>query len=94
MEKRARWVIGISLGGLAVFGPGLYEWIRLSLQQRQLDQRLTELTREHERLTALEQQLRNDPTYVEGLIRTTFKVSQPGEIIIPLDGSSPSRKSN
>ena len=85
-----RWVIGIGVAGLLLFGPGMYHLVRLSLAQRRLDKQLSELSAEQARLTSLEQRLHDDPAYVEGLIRTTFKVSQPGEYVIPLD--SPDRR--
>ena len=85
MATRTRWLVGVSLVGLVVFGPGTYAMIRLAIRQYQLDRRLSVLHEEHERLAALEQRLRNDPAYLEGLIRTTFKVSQPGEYVIPLE---------
>ena len=84
MDTRTRWVIGLSLLGLALFGPGTYELIRLSIRQRQLDRQLATLKAEQERLTQEQARLQSDPAYLEGLIRTTFKVSQPGEYVIPL----------
>ncbi len=84
MDKRTRWLLGGGLIGLVVFGPGTYQLVSLSIRQHQLDHRLRTLNTEQQRLTALEQRLKTDPTYVEGLIRTTFKVSQPGEYVIPL----------
>ena len=94
METRTRWLLGIGLVSLVLFGPGTYELIRLSLQQYQLDRRLNALKAEHERLTKEEARLQSDPTYVEGLIRTTFKVAQPGEYVIPLDPHQSTRKSD
>ena len=92
MEKRTRWILGVSVIGLVLFGPGLYEWVRLSLMQRRLDRRLAELAAQHERLAKEQERLQSDPTYLEGLIRSTFKLSQPGEYVIPLE-PSPSRPS-
>ena len=91
MEKRSRWFLGLTLAGLVVFGPGFYEWVRLSVMQRRLDRQLAELAAQHEQLTQEQQRLQSDPTYVEGLIRSTFKVAQPGELVIPLDAASSSR---
>ncbi len=84
------WLIAVGLVGLLVFGPGAYQLISLSIREHRLDQRLSELEAERERLTLMESRLRNDPAYVEGLIRTTFKVSKPGEYVIPLE-DEPSR---
>ena len=90
MEKRTRWFISLGLVGLVLFGPGSYELIRLSIRQHRLNQRLAAIHTEHERLAKEQARLQSDPAYLEGLIRTTFKVSQPGELVIPLD----SRQSN
>jgi cell division protein FtsB len=93
MAKRTHWVIGVGVGSLLVIlGPGTFELIRLRLQQSRLDRRLAQIQAEHERLTSLEQRLRTDPAYVEGLIRSTFKVSQPGEYVIPLENGDASKK--
>ena len=90
MDKRTRWLLRIGLVALVLFGPGIYELIRLSIRQYRLDQRLAAIHAEHERLAKEQERLQSDPAYLEGLIRTTFKVSQPGELVIPLD----SRQSN
>ena len=90
METRTRWLLGVGLAGLILLGPGTYELIQLSIRQHRLDRRLAALRTEHERLAKEQERLQSDPAYLEGLIRTTFKVSQPGEFVIPLD----SRQSN
>ena len=79
------WILGISLVGLLLFGPGFYEWARLSLMQRRLDRRLAELAAQHEQLEREHERLQSDATYLEGLIRSTFKLAQPGELVVPLD---------
>ena len=93
MAKRARWLIGLGLVGLFLFGPGLVALLRLSMKERQLDRRLRELQREEVRLRAERQRLESDPTYVEGLIRSTFKHAKPGEYVIPLDAAPSSSES-
>ena len=89
MAKRSRWIIGVSLLGLIVFGPGAYELIRLEVRGRQLDRQLQELQARQEALTREKQRLRSDPVYVEGLIRTTFKHAKPEEYVIPLEPAAP-----
>ncbi|MBI3320983.1 MAG: septum formation initiator family protein, partial [Candidatus Omnitrophica bacterium] len=84
-SRRRRWALWLGLMGLALFGPGLYEWVRLSLAQWRLDRRVAELEERHEALTQERQRLESDPSYVEGLIRSTFKVAAKGEIVIPLE---------
>ena len=86
------WIVGVSVAGLLLFGPGLYEWARLALLQRRLDRRLAELAAQQEQLTQEHQRLHSDPTYVEGLIRTTFKLARPGEYVIPLEPEPARRK--
>ena len=93
MATRTRWLIGISCVGLALFGPGTYELVRLSIQQARLDRRLAALKAEHERLAREQERLQSDPAYLEGLIRSTFKVSEPGELVIPLDSHQSNGKS-
>ena len=86
-----RWGLGVSAVGLILFGPGVYELVRLSAMQRQLDCKLAALAAEQGRLTQEQERLQSDPAYVEGLIRSTFKVAKPGEYVIPLD-ADPSRR--
>ncbi len=88
--KRTRRLLVIGGASLLLFGPGLVQLIRLSLERRRLDRRLTELETQRARLTKEQERLESDPAYVEGLIRTTFKVAEPGELVIPLNASSSS----
>jgi cell division protein FtsB len=92
LDKRTCGILGLSLLGLALFGPGTYHLVQLSLLQRRLDRRLAELAAQHEQLTREHKRLQSDPTYVEGLIRTTFRLAQPGEYVIPLDSSESNGK--
>ena len=89
---RARWVITAALLGLVLFGPGVFHLVRLSLMERKLNLRLAELETEHKQLAREEERLQSDPTYIEGMIRTTFKLAQPGEYVIPLGSSQSSRR--
>jgi len=88
METRTRWVVGVSLLGVVLFGPGLIELIRLSFKQRRLDHQLTELSTRREQLAREQERLESDSVYVESLIRTTFKLSKPGEYVIPIDSTT------
>ena len=89
MEKRTRWIVGL-VGVLAVvlIGPASVDWIRLSLRQRQIDRQLEALKQERARLLAQQARLQTDPTYVEGLIRSTFKQARRGEYVIPMESTS------
>ena len=84
MSARVRWALPLGLVGLLVFGPGMVQLAHLSLIQRTLDRRLADLSSRQDQLTHEQQRLQSDPTYLEGLIRSTFKVAKPGEIVIPV----------
>ena len=90
METRTRRILLVSAIGLALIGPGIVEWVRLFIRQRQLDRQIARLSVQQEQLQHEREQLESDPTYVEGLIRSTFKLAQPGEYVIPLDSKSSS----
>ena len=89
-RRRTLWLV-CGVAALAVFGPGLVELAQSSFAQRQLDRRLARLNAEQEQLTREQARLTDDPTYVEGMIRSTFKWAQKGEYVIPLDSSSDGR---
>ena len=79
------------LGLCAVsFGPGMIQLSRMSWQRYELQHRLHALQAQQQELTAEQQQLMSNPVYVEGLIRSTFKVAQPDELVVPLN-DRPSR---
>ena len=78
------WLIAGGVLLLILFGPGTYQLIHLSLMQRALDLKLAALSAEHARLEQEAERLQHDPAYVEGLIRSTFKVTQPGEYVVPI----------
>ncbi len=84
MAKRTRWIIGLAVLTGILTGPAIVELAQLSLRQYQLDRQLEALRREHERLVAQRERLETDSTYVEGLIRSTFKQARRGEYVIPL----------
>jgi cell division protein FtsB len=85
-----RAVAGL-LVGAALFGPGLYDMARMAVKQRQLDGQLAALAKRKEKLASEEKRLQTDPGYMEGLIRSTFKMSQPGEYVVPLTSRNPQR---
>ena len=79
-KRRARAMLLLALA--LVFGPGGYQLVRLSVTQWQLNRQLAALTAQREALRQEHKRLQSDPTYVEGLIRSTFKVAKPGEYVI------------
>jgi len=74
------------LGAAALlFGPGLYELVRLHVRQRALDRQLAALAGQQAALEEERERFASDPVYVEGLIRTTFKLARKGELVLPID---------
>ena len=96
MELRTRRELILAGAGLGLllFGPGAFQWVRLAVQEWRLERQLDRLAGRKAALEAEVGRLTQDPVYVEGLIRSTFKWSKPGEYVIPLretSGSSDSR---
>lgn len=75
----------------ALFGPGFYDLARMFIKQRQLDRELAELAMRKEQLVTEQKRLETDPGYMEALIRSTFKMSQPGEYVVPLTSKNSPR---
>lgn len=84
MKRLTRGWLWVLLTLAVIFGPGAVQWLRLSWDERVLARRMRELEATHQRLTDEQQRLASDPVYVEGLIRSTFKMSKPGELVVPL----------
>ncbi len=83
-----RQVLVVGIVALVLFGPGLVELTRLSIREHSMDRQLAQLAAEHDRLTQKQDRLQHDATYVEGLIRSTFKWAQKGETVVLLDDES------
>lgn len=81
------WRVGL-IAVLVVFGPGAIQLAWLSFRQYRLDRKLHQLQALHEHLVKEHDRLTADPVYVEGLIRSTFKMSKPGELVVPLASES------
>lgn len=94
-NRRARrfWLLGGALAAAVMFGPGLIALAQLSWERRRLDHQLAALAARQEALVREQERLEQDDAYVEGLIRTTFKLAQPGEYVIPLSASESDGKS-
>lgn len=88
MATRTRWIVGVGLLGTVLFGPGLIELAWLSFKQHRLDRQLAALSSRREELTREQTRLESDSVYVENLIRTTFKLSKPGEYVVPIDSDT------
>ena len=88
-RSRRRWLTAAAVLGVAAFGPGTVELAQLWAARFRLYRQQAALTAEQAALTAEQARLTSDPAYVEGLIRSTFKVAQPGEVVIPLEFDPP-----
>ena len=84
MDKRQTLLISLALAAALVFGPGLAHQLWLSWKQYKLDRELRNLQAAHQALVKEHERLTSDSVYVEGLIRSTFKVAKPGELVVPL----------
>ena len=63
----------------------------LSWRSYRLRRAAQRLQANHDQLIREEQRLTDDPIYLEGLIRSLFKVARPGELVVPLDSSTSQR---
>ena len=86
MDKRKAWLIGLSVV-VVCFGPGAFQLTRLSWKQHVLARKQRALEAARQQLATERERLTSDPVYVEGLIRSTFKVAKPGELVVPLDSN-------
>ena len=85
MASRSTWLLGLSASGAIIFGPGLVQQTQLALRQRAVTRELKRLEAAHQALLEERRHLTSDPVYVEDLVRSTFKVAKPGELVVPLD---------
>ena len=85
MEKRKIKLIAIGVLGVLLFGSGLFNLAVLSFKNRREEAKIKRLEAQYEKLIDERDRLKNDPTYVEDLARSTFKVAKPGEIVVPIE---------
>jgi|GEM_PF-2923426 len=90
LPRKTRRRVGIAAVGTLLLGPGLGHWAQLSWQERLMNRRLRELELIRKTLTEEYDRLSSDPVYMEGLVRSTFKVAKPGELVVPLEASTKS----
>ena len=83
MRSRRRWLLGFGAVLLVAVGPLLWQLLQLTWTRHAQQRRLQQLKAFHQQLTEERGRLTEDPVYVEGLIRSTFKVAKPGELVIP-----------
>ncbi|MBI2884729.1 MAG: septum formation initiator family protein [Candidatus Omnitrophica bacterium] len=86
-RRRTAWLIGAALLA-AVFGPGTLQWLQISWQHHTVSGRIRALEAQQQALQAERERLTHDTTYLEGLVRSTFKVAKPGELVVPMDDAS------
>jgi len=84
MAKRTRWIVAVGILAAALVGRSTAEYVRLSLQEKHLNRQLDQIQSQHDDLIKRRKRFQNDPAYVEGLIRTTFKQARKDEYVIPL----------
>ena len=89
--RKQTLIIGLSVAAV-LFGPGLFHLASLSWKQQCLERKQRELEAARRQLAAEHARLTSDPVYVEGLIRSTFKVAKPGELVVPLETNESSTK--
>ena len=92
VSRRPAWLAAAGIVAAVAFGPGLLDWVWISWHQISAGRRLSALKTQHAELAAEQQRLTSDPLYVEDLARSTLKVSQKDEIVIPLHSSQSSRR--
>ena len=85
MRSRRRWLLGFGAVLLVAVGPLLWQLLQLTWTRHAQQRRLQQLKAFHQQLADERTRLTSDPVYVEGLIRSTFKVAKPGELVIPAD---------
>ena len=73
------------------FGPGLWTQVRMTWRQRMLDRQLQALRVRKEMLEHEKARLTSDSIYLEGKVRSTFKLAKPGELVVPLEHDKTSR---
>ena len=70
------------------FGPGFISLVGQSWASFRLERKLHQLHATQQALATERERLTSDPTYIEGLTRSTFKVAKPGELVVPLESAS------
>ena len=82
-QNRKRWLPWVVAMPL-IFGPGMVAQVQAAWWEHRLSKQIAELRTVREELSEERERLEKDPVYVEGLIRTTFKVANPDEVVVLL----------
>ena len=85
-DVRLQVVIVAVVAALAL-GPGAVQQAVIVCKQRKMDHKLIALQRSHEQLLREHSRLMSNPVYVEGLMRSTFKVAKRDEFVVTIDPS-------
>ena len=91
MRQRRSQLLALSIILAVALGPGLAHQLWIAWHTRQSDRRIDQLQETTTVLQTEQQRLQHDPVYLEGVIRSTFKVSKPNEVVVPLDRDSRGR---
>ena len=91
-QRLRRWMPWV-IGSAVIFGPGAVAQVQAGWWEYQLSKQVRELRVARAELSEERTRLESDPVYVEGLIRTTFKVANPDEVVVILgDDTTPAHR--
>ena len=82
-KRQHRFLIALAVA--AVVGPGLWQMAQLAIEQHAMVAKLDHMHTYHHALAREHERLTTDPIFVEGLIRSTFRVAKPNEFVVRLD---------
>ena len=91
-QRQARLIKMGALIAALVIGPGAAQLAWLSWRQHCLTRQQRRLEALYQQLAQEQRRLTHDPVYVEGLVRSTFKVAKPDELVVPLDSDASSSR--
>ena len=80
--------IGIAILGIIVFLPGYIRIQELRYRKRELEEKITRIKKENERLRWMEERLTDDPVYIERRAREKMALGKEGEVIYRIEGES------
>ena len=86
------FLIGVTLMIIFIFGDhGLFQLYKLKRERTKIQEHITELRENREKLIAERNRLENDLIYIEKLARERYKMAKPGEQVFKV---VPKKESN
>lgn len=79
--RRYLWLLMLCA---VVFLPDAWHAWQLRNTRVEVDQRLESMDSEFKKYQEQKHRLLSDETYIEGLVRSTFKLARPDEVVIPI----------